>query len=196
MKKIVYLSLILISAMLIAFACSPPVEKTERTPDLSPGIIAEPNESSVVAVEYICPDTTLMAGKWSNAKAADKTGPIYGMQLSKKYFAWKNPTSGGALHINANDEIEVYQFTQGTMYMGEGLNENGDTVLIREKVPQDTAILIDVDELMLQVGGIGLEGPTHVLVTSEYELKKSASLQEILNTLCAYSVQVVYLLKK
>ena len=114
------------------------------------------------------------------------------MQLSVKHFDWKNPTSGGALHISKKDKIEVYQFTLGQWITREKINKTGDSETYFDRVPEDTSIIVKAKELIHYVSGITYGNLPSVLITSEYDLKESKSLDSILNELNGH----VYYLKK
>ncbi len=103
---------------------------------------------------------------------------IYKAQTSNKYYDWKNPTSGGAIHINKNDSIEIYQSWLEFMHKPEHFNTQ-----------------IDHDKIWQVVSGVGFGNETSVLVTSEYDLKKSTSIQIILEVLCQKGVRIYYLEK-
>lgn len=136
------------------------------------------------------------SGKFTFEEAEKRKGEIFEMQLSPKHFEWKNPTTGGAIHITNNDEIEVYQFTMGLMYMGKDVDANGDTVVIADLAPKDTSIIVTKEELKYHVGGIGMGNPASVLITSEYNLKQSKSLPMILDEVFEPASQIYYLKKK
>ena len=134
--------------------------------------------------------------EFSFEEAAARKEEIYDMQLSVKYFGWKNPTSGGALHITKNDEIEVYQFTFGMMFLRDGEDENGNVVRYVTKAPKDTSYVIHKKDILNNVGGIGEGNHASVLITSEYDLKKSTSIKLILEEVFRPSMQIYYLKKK
>lgn len=136
------------------------------------------------------------SGIFSFEEAEKRKNEILDMQLSTKYFGWKNPTSGGALHINQNDEIEVYQFTMGRMYLGKGLDAKGDSAVYVDQAPKDTSFVIQKEDIKHHVGGIGFGNPASVLVTSEYDLKKSKSIELILEEVFEPGTQMYYLKKK
>ena len=136
------------------------------------------------------------SGTFSYEKAEKRKDEIYDMQLSPKYFEWKNPTTGGAIHINQQDEIEVYQFTMGMMYLGKGIDENGDSIVFVDNASKDTSIVVKKEDLKHHVGGIGLGNPASVLITSEYDLKKSKSIKMILDEVFEPATQIYYLKKK
>jgi hypothetical protein len=117
---------------------------------------------------------------------------IYNMQFSVKHFDWKNPTSGGAIHITKNDEIEIYQFTLGQWIKREKINKTGDSETYFDRVPEDTSIIVKAKELIQYVSVITYGNSPSVLITSEYDLKESKSLDSILNELNGH----VYYLKK
>lgn len=134
-------------------------------------------------------------GTLSVEEAGQRQDEIFEMQLSTKYFDWENPTSGGALHINQYDEIEVYQFTAGFIYSGKGVDSNGDSAVYVERATADTSIVIQREEITHYVGGIGFGTPASVLVTSEYDLKKSKSIELILEELFKLGTEIYYLKK-
>jgi hypothetical protein len=136
------------------------------------------------------------SGTYTFEEAKNRKGEIYDMQLSVKYFDWKNPTTGGAIHINENDEIEIYQFTMGMMYLGKGVDEKGDSVVFVDKAPKDTSFVVKKGDIKHHVGGVGFGNPASVLITSEYELKESKSLELILDEVFEPATQIYYLKKK
>tara|TARA_Y100001954_G_scaffold231927_1_gene282304 strand:+ start:596 stop:1162 length:567 start_codon:yes stop_codon:yes gene_type:complete len=129
-------------------------------------------------------------------EAEKRKNEIFDLQLSTKYFDWKNPTSGGALHINQSDEIEVYQFTMGMMYLGKGVDAKGDSLVYVDQAPKDTSFVIQKEDIKHHVGGVGFGNPASVLITSEYDLKKSKSIELILEEVFEPATQIYYLKKK
>jgi len=136
------------------------------------------------------------SGSYSFEEAKNRKNEIYDMQLSIKHHQWKNPTTGGAIHINQHDEIEIYQFTLGLMYLGKGIDENGDSVVYVDTAPKDTSIVVKPREIKHHVGGIGFGNPASVLITSEFNLKESKSLGLILNEVFEPGTQIYYLKSK
>lgn len=136
------------------------------------------------------------SGTFSFEEAEKRKDEIYDMQLSVKHFDWKNPTSGGALHINHNDEIEVYQFTMGMMFLGKDLDKKGDSAVYVNQAPKDTVFVIKKVDIKHHVGGVGQGNPASVLITSEYDLKKSKSIELILEEVFEPATQIYYLKKK
>lgn len=106
----------------IALSCQNQIQN--KTND-SIEVLSNIDTIKVSTIQLLRPNS----GTFSFEEAEKRKNEIYDMQLSVKYFDWKNPTSGGALHINQNDEIEVYQFTMGMMYLGEGVDTKGDSVV-------------------------------------------------------------------
>lgn len=155
-------------------------------------VLSNIDTNKVVAIQL----PRLNSGTFSFEEAEKKKYEIYDMQLSVKYFDWNNPATGGALHINQNDEIEVYQFTMGLMYLGKGIDEKGDSVVFLDKAPRDTSFVIKKGNIKYHVGGIGLGNPASVLITSEYDLKESKSLELILDEVFESATQIYYLKKK
>lgn len=120
-----------------------------------------------------CPNSSTKAGgPWSYEEAEKRKSEIYDMKLTPKQHNWVNPTSGGAIHINTKDEIEVYQFTFG-IYQGRN-----DTAAFYVSAPKDTSVIVKTDELWNYVSGVGFGNETSVLITSEYDLKKSESIKK------------------
>ncbi|MCG8574801.1 MAG: hypothetical protein MI810_07950 [Flavobacteriales bacterium] len=168
--------------------------KTQSNIDTSkPKAILSPIDTNKVEIVQLPRPNS---GTFSFEEAENRKGEIYDMQLSVKHFDWENPTSGGALHINQNDEIEVYQFTMGLMYLGTGLDENGDSVVYVDQAPKDTSFVIDAQDIKYHVGGIGLGNPASVLITSEFDLKKSNALEMILEEVFEPGTQIYYLKEK
>lgn len=139
-----------------------------------------------------CPNSsTKVGGPWSYEEAEKRKVEIYDMQLSIKFKDWKNPTTGGAIHVNKNDEIEVYQFWLG-IYQGRN-----DTAVFYTGIAKDTAVILrNTDTLWNYVQGIGFGNETSVLITSEYELAKSKSFKKIMDELWQPGVQLYYLKAK
>ena len=127
---------------------------------------------------------------FSFKESEKRKNEIYSMALTTKYLDWKNPTSGGAVHITKKDEIEVYHFTFG---IWKGKN---DSMVVYGPSPKDTSIIVNPDEIWPNVSGIGLGNATSVLITSEYDLKKSISIKTIMDTLFKPGVQIYYLKRK
>ncbi len=136
------------------------------------------------------------SGIFSFEEAEKRKNEIFNMQLSTKYFDWINPTSGGALHINKNDEIEVYQFIAEMMYLRKGVFAKGDSIVNNYQVPRDTSFVILKEDIKNYVSGFGFGNPSSVLITSEYDLKKSKSIELILEEIFEPSTQIYYLKKK
>ena len=105
---------------------------------------------------------------------------IFNMQLSAPYFDWKSPTSGGAAHITADDEILVYQSVWDF-----DRNANGHM----QRVPDD--------QLRLALEGIPSGSLSRgILITSECNLSKSRSIEKLLDLLYLPGYQIYYLKKK
>lgn len=160
--------------------------------DNSTEVLSKIDTNKVIAIQLPRPNS----GTFSFEEAENRKDEIYNMQLSVKHFDWKNPTTGGALHINKNDEIEVYQFTMGMMHLGKGVDEKGDSVAFVDQAPKDTSFVISKNEISQHVGGIGLGNPASVLITSEYNLRKSKSIKLILEEIFKPSTQIYYLKEK
>lgn len=106
------------------------------------------------------------SGTFTYEQAGKRKNEIYNLQLTPKYFDWMNPTSGGAIHINKRDEIEVYQFTIGML---ESVTDSAVNYIDAGK---DTFVVItNPKSLHYYVGGIGDGNPTSVLITSEIRLE-------------------------
>lgn len=130
------------------------------------------------------------SGTYSYEQAGKRKNEIYNLQLTPKHFGWKNPTSGGAVHINKKDEVEVYQFTLG-IYQ----NRNDTSVFYSEAARDTFIVLKDTKELLYNVGGIGFGNPASVLITSEIPLDKSEAIKRVMEELWVPSVQIYYLIK-
>ncbi|MFN6075401.1 MAG: hypothetical protein ACK476_04230 [Fluviicola sp.] len=149
-------------------------EQTE-TIDLSKSIIEfkDIDTNLLQAVKLPMPNS----GTYSFEEAEKRKNEIYEMELTVRYFEWKNPTSGGAIHINKNDEIEVYQSTLQFM------------------ISEDKSVIIKSEELETYLSGFGFGNAASVLITSELDLKKSRSFELILNELFEPGIQLYYLKK-
>ncbi len=131
------------------------------------------------------------SGTFTYEQAGKRKNEIYNLQLTPKYFGWKNPTSGGAVHINKRDEIEVYQFTIGI------LESVTDSTVNYIDAPKDTFVVItNPKSLLYYVGGIGEGNPASVLITSEIRLDKSEAIKKIMQELWVPGVQIYYLTKR
>lgn len=125
---------------------------------------------------------------FSYEQAGKRKNEIYNLQLTPKHFAWKNPTSGGAVHINKKAEVEVYQFTLGIYQY------RNDTGAFYSEAAKDTFfVLKDTKELLSNVGGIGEGKPASVLITSEIPLDKSEAIKKVMEELWVPGVQIFYL---
>jgi hypothetical protein len=137
-----------------------------------------------------CPNSTTRAGgPWSYEEAGKRKNEIFAMQQTKKYLNWKNPTTGGAVHINLNDEIEVYQFTIGIF------QSKSDTSINFSEAPKDTFVVVTKDKIFFNVQGFGGENETSVLLTSEIDIKKSKAFKQIMDELWKPGIQLYYLKK-
>lgn len=166
--------------------------QSQNSTDDSIEILSEMDSTKFVVVELPRPNS----GDFSYEEAEKRKDDIYEMQLSAKYFDWENPTSGGALHINKNDEIEVYQFTMGLMFLKNSVDEKGDSVAIFSKAPIDTSYVISKRAIKDHVAGVGYGKAASVLITSEYNLKESKSLDLIMGEVLEPGTQIYYLKKK
>lgn len=138
-----------------------------------------------------CPNSSTKAdGFWSFEGAEKRKDEIFKMKTTKKYLTWQNPTSGGAVHINSKDEIEVYQFTLG-IYQG-----SNDTASFYSTAPKDTSVIVQIDEIWYNVMGVGFGNETSVLLTSEISLRKSKAIDKIMSVLWKPGVQIYYLTNK
>jgi hypothetical protein len=130
------------------------------------------------------------SGTFSYRQAEERKAEIYNLQPTSKYFDWKNPASGGAVHINRNDEIEVYQFTTGIY------QRRCDSGIFYSKTSKDTFIVLkDMKELLYYVGGVGEGNPAGVLITSEISLTRSVAIKRLMKELWVPGVQIYYLTK-
>lgn len=171
MKRLFPFIILFISLSLVSYNS----EQT-KTIDLSKSVIVfkDIDTNLLQVVELPRPNS----GKYSFEEAEKRKNEIYEMQLMDKYLNWKNPTSGGAVHITKNDEIEVYQSTMNFI------------------TSDDKSVIIKSEELMTYLSGIGFGNPASVLITSELDLKKSKSFELILNELFEPGIQLYYLKKK
>ncbi len=135
------------------------------------------------------------SGTYSFEEADKHKNEIYDMSLTAKYTNWKNPTSGGAIHINKNDEIEVYQFTFG-IWIGYDTLSTGEVASMIKPAPKDTTAIVQAKDLNQYVGGVGFGNPASVLITTEYDPKKSQALRAILNEVYEPATQIYYLKNK
>lgn len=148
------------------------------------------------ALEYVMLPSP-NSSRYTTEEAKNRIHEIYDMQLSVKHMNWENPSGvGGAIHINKHDEIEIYQFPMGIMYMGEGVSENGDSVVFVDFAPKDTVIVVNKTEILNQIQGFGSGMAERVLITSEFDLKKSQSISLILEEVFRPGFQIYYLKRK
>ncbi|MCB9256809.1 MAG: hypothetical protein H6579_06750 [Chitinophagales bacterium] len=188
MERLIRINLIFLFGGL-ALSCHNQIQR-ERNDSIE--ILSIIDTTKVRAIQLPRPNS----GTFNFEEAEKRKKEIYDMQLSVKYFDWKNPTSGGALHINQNDEIEVYQFTLGMMYLGKGIDAKGDSVVYLDQAAKDTSFVIQKEDIKHHVGGIGFGNPASVLITSEYDLKKSKSIELILEEVFEPATQIYYLKNK
>jgi hypothetical protein len=174
--------------ILIFSACGQNVTLPNNKPQKTGTILKSIDTSKISIVGLPCPNSSTRAGgPWSCEEAGKRKNEIYDMQLSVKYKNWTNPTLGGAVHINKNDQIEVYQFWLGIFH---GKN---DSAVYYGKAPKDTSVIVTSDELWQNVSGIGFGNETSVLITSEYDLRRSESFKKVMSELWKPGVQLYYL---
>ena len=138
-----------------------------------------------------CPNSSTKAGgPWSYQEAEKRKDEIFRMSLTGKYFGWANPTTGGAIHINSKDEIEVYKFTFGIF---KKMDSSGVHYIDATK---DTSVVVKSSEIWYNVCGVGFGNETSVLITSEINLRKSESIKLILAELWKPGIQIYYLIRQ
>jgi hypothetical protein len=131
------------------------------------------------------------SGTFTYEQAGKRKKEIYNLQPTPKYVSWKNPTSGGAIHINKKDEIEVYQFTIGIP------ERETDSAVNYIESPKDTFVLItNPERLHYYVDGFGGGNPASVLITSEIRLDKSESIKKVMREVWVPGIQIYYLTKR
>jgi hypothetical protein len=133
--------------------------------------------------------STKAGGPWTYEQARTSRNEVYSMALTKKYRSWTNPTSGGAIHINKEDEIEVYQFTIGIFQKVDSLG------IHYVEASTDTSVIVKSSELWYNVCGVGQGNETSVLITSEIDPRKSQAFKETLGILWKPGLQIYYLKK-
>ena len=84
----------------------------------------------------------------------------------------------------------------GMMYLGKGVDAKGDSLVYVDQAPKDTSFVIQKEDIKHHVGGVGFGNPASVLITSEYDLKKSKSIELILEEVFEPATQIYYLKKK
>ncbi len=155
-------------------------ENSELNPELNEN---DSTDSSLVTPLIV--DTNLMevtmlprpnSGKHSFAEAENEKSEIYNLCPTFKYWEWKNPTTGGSVHINQQDELIVYNATFP--------NLDSTDIFMPDSV-----------DLREYVGGIGFGNPASVLVTSEINPKNSNAMSKILEDLFEPGTQLYYLKK-
>lgn len=136
-----------------------------------------------------CPNSSTHAGgPWTYEEAESHKNEIYDMAVTSKHKNWENPTSGGAIHINANDQVEVYQFTFG-IYQGM----IGDTAVSFAHAPKDTSVIVPINEMRHNVQGVGFGNESSVLITSEILPKDSQVFSDVIEELFRPGMQLYYL---
>ena len=118
------------------------------------------------------------SGTYTFEEAGKRKDEIYKIKLTKKYKTWKNPYSGGSVHINAKDEVEVYNCH------------------IFFQKPKTFSQKINPDKVLDFVSGFTSGNPSGVLITSEIDLKKSKSFKILMKKLFIPSVQIFYISKQ
>ena len=141
-----------------------PSESVETSPILD---LSDSNQFKLVEISMLNPH------QLSPKKLQNEKDRILKIQPSIKYFEWENPTSGGAVHINIDDNIEVYNCI---------LNTSDST--FKE---------IEIDELWQNVSGISFGNAPSVLITSECDIHKSKTIELVINELFDRSVRVFYI---
>ena len=171
----------LVCTIVLLCACSE--NKTQRN---SQALSIDPtltviDTSKVDMVRSQNPHSSAIINSFSYEEGKEWEDEIYNMILSGKCYDWKNPTTGGAIHINKKDEIEVYQS------------------LIYQWAYQDTSMnyckKITPQQIWDYVRGINFSNPTSVLITSEYDVEQSRSLKLIMKELFKPGIQIYYLEK-
>lgn len=193
----VYLTLLITG---ITISCSELLENTQvKSEEVSidpKDLIPSSTDSVDISLYQIeglpCPNSSTYAGgPWTYEEAESRKDEIYDIAITPKHFTWKNPTSGGAIHINPNDQVEVYQFTFG-MFQGV----SSDTAAFYSAAPKDTFVVVPVDEIWHNVQGVGFGNETSVLITSEIPLKESKVFSEVMKELFRPGIQLYYLKEK
>lgn len=161
---------------LLAFISNIPMYQSEKTINFSNSFDSQIqiDTNKLELVELPMPNS----GTYSFKEAKKRKNEIYEMELTDKYLEWENPTSGGAVQITKNDEIEVYQSSMQFM------------------ISDDKSVIVKSEELMTYVSGFGFGNAASVLITSELDLKKSKSFELVLNELFEPGIQLYYLKKK
>lgn len=167
------------------YSCSNSADNNTEEPQLIEN--SELNaELDNVNVEPIVVDTSIMtvtalprpnSMRYSYAEAENKKSDIYKLCPTFKYLEWENPTTGGAVHINQQGELIVYNATF----------PNFDST--------DTFVPDSID-LGNYVGGIGFGNPASVLITSEINPENSRAMDKILEDLFEPGTQLYYLKRR
>lgn len=150
-----------------------------QSPTAQTGVVAD-SDTHIVALPR--PNS----GTFTYEEAEARKHEIYDMRLTEPFREWKNPTTGGALHITADDSIAVYQYTMAMVH------QSPDS--FSAVIPQCGMqwIIIEPAEIRDYVSGISHGNPASVLITSELDPRKSASFQHVLDTLFVPSTQIYY----
>jgi hypothetical protein len=131
------------------------------------------------------------SGKFTFEEAEKRKKEIYNLHPTLKFFDWENPTTGGAVHINKKDEIEVYQFSFG-------IYDYSDSSGVHYKsVHKGTSFVVqNSKDLLYHVGGSGFGNASSVLITSEIPLTESKAIKKIMAELWNPGIQIYYFVKK
>lgn len=89
---------------------------------------------------------------------------VFTLIPTKEHFGWKNPTSGGCVHITENDELTVYNFFP-----------TSDST--------NTSIPTNLDKMVFLVQGFTWGNSPSVLITSEIEPSQSKMLKLVVDKL-------------
>ena len=126
---------------------------------------------------------------WNYEEAKKTRSGIFNMQLTTKYRDWENPSTGGAIHINAKDEIEIYKFTLGIYQY------TNDTASYYSDTPKDTSVIVKREKIWNNVMGLGEGEPTSILITSEFDLNKSESIKVVMSEVYNRGTRIYYIIK-
>jgi hypothetical protein len=181
-----------INFLISALACYSQVTQTSFSTTLrNDTVIYSTAIGKLKLVGLPCPNSSTKAGgPWSYKEAKKRKDEIFKMTLTDKYFGWTNPTTGGAIHINKKDEIEVYGFTFGIF---KKMDSSGVHYI---DAPKDTSVVVNSSEIWYNVSGVGFGNETSVLITSEVNLRKSKAIKRILTELWKPGTQIYYLVRQ
>lgn len=102
---------------------------------------------------------------------------IFTLAPTEEHFRWKNPTSGGCVHITENDELTVYNFFSSL-----------DST--------NTTFPANLDKMVFLVQGFTWGNSPSVLITSEIEPSQSKTLKSVVDKLFEEHFRIFFVQQK